>query len=215
LPKKSRKPHIVRRTLADGTVKEYRYTRNRSQKRSSEPEIPADTLGTLIRAYRRSPEWGALKPRTRQTYNIYLAPLERLEHGRVADVRRKDIANLRNAIASARGNGAGQGFMWAASALFGWAVEYEWIEHNPAHGIKRLPGGHLRAWTREEADAAQAGLPEHLRRVVVLARYTGQRRGDLCAMGWSSYDGTKIRLIQSAAAPPQQRRRQTAAPPSQ
>jgi integrase len=39
-------------------------------------------------------------------------------------------------------------------------------------------------------------LSEPLRRAVVLARYTGQRRGDLCAMRWSQYDGRVIRLVQ-------------------
>ena len=43
---------------------------------------------------------------------------------------------------------------------------------------------------------AEKGLPEHLRRVVVLARYTGQRRGDLCAMTWAAFDGETIRVKQ-------------------
>jgi integrase len=32
--------------------------------------------------------------------------------------------------------------------------------------------------------------------VVVLARYTGQRRADLCAMTWAPYDGATVRLTQ-------------------
>jgi integrase len=51
-------------------------------------------------------------------------------------------------------------------------------------------------WTREEAELAAAGLPSHLARAVILARYTGQRRGDLCAMGWTAYDGVSIQLVQ-------------------
>jgi integrase len=68
--------------------------------------------------------------------------------------------------------------------------------------IRPLPGGHLRAWTIEEAERACAGLPEHLRRVVILARYTGQRRGDLCTMGWSAYDGERIRVVQHKTGTP-------------
>jgi integrase len=59
-----------------------------------------------------------------------------------------------------------------------------------------LPGGHLLAWTAEEADHATAELPPELARVVVLARYTGQRRGDLIGMTWRAYDGRAIRLVQ-------------------
>jgi integrase len=44
--------------------------------------------------------------------------------------------------------------------------------------------------------AALAALPEPLRRAVVLARHTGQRRGDLCAMRWDAYDGTTLRVRQ-------------------
>src|ERR1700733_14388910 len=33
------------------------------------------------------------------------------------------------------------------SALFSWAVDREWITHNPIAKVKALPGGHLRAWT--------------------------------------------------------------------
>ena len=38
---------------------------------------------------------------------------------------------------------------------------------------------------------------EPLRRALVLARYTGQRRADLCALTWSAYDGQSIRVVQA------------------
>ena len=175
-----------------GRYRENRYPPYRPKRR----KIPADSLEALIGAYRRSPEWGALGERTRTNYSIYLRPLEEVGHLPVRQMKRRELLLIRDAIAKARGNGAGTGFLRAASALFGWAVNHDWIEHTPVHRIKRLPGGHLRAWTRAEADAAVEGLPEHLRRVVLLGRFTGQRRGDLCGMTWSSYDGTTLRLVQ-------------------
>ncbi|MFP6697279.1 MAG: tyrosine-type recombinase/integrase, partial [Alphaproteobacteria bacterium] len=39
-------------------------------------------------------------------------------------------------------------------------------------------------------------FPEHLRRAVVLALYTGQRSGDLTAMTWAAYDGEGIDVKQ-------------------
>ena len=48
----------------------------------------------------------------------------------------------------------------------------------------------------QQAAIALAGLPERLRRVVVLGAYTGQRRGDLCALTWAAYDGATIRCTQ-------------------
>jgi integrase len=76
-------------------------------------------------------------------------------------------------------------------------VDNDWLQHSPVTRIKRIPGGgHLPAWTDAQYQHAVAHLPEHLRRVVVLARCTGQRRGDLIALTWANYDGSAIRLRQ-------------------
>jgi integrase len=191
-PKGRKAPRIVRRTQADGTVKEYRYAPYRPKPRVK----PTDTIEALIEHYRRSPEWDGLAEATRKTYAVYLKWLEKVGHVRAGDVRRRDILALRDAIIKASGPGAAQGFVRSSSALFRWAVKREWIEHSPVTQIEAIGGGELRAWTAQEADAAERGLPEHLRRVVVLARYTGQRRGDLCAMTWAAFDGETIKVRQ-------------------
>lgn len=200
LPPKSRQRagRTVRHTLADGTVKVYRYERHAAK---AIPRAP-DSTAELIAAYQRSPEWRALAEATKTGYTIYLRPLQAVGHLTATAWTRREILTLRDAIASSRGNGAATGFIRAASALFTWAVDREWMEHSPVTRIKTLPGGHLRAWTRDEADTAEAQLPPHLARVVILARYTGQRRGDLCVMGWSAYDGASIRLVQQKTGAP-------------
>lgn len=191
-PKGRRAQRVVRHIQADGTVKEYRYAAYKAKPRIA----PTDTIDALITQYRRSPEWETLAASTRENYGHYLGKLLPVGHVRVIDVRRRDIFALRDAIAAANGPGAATVFVRAASVLFGWAVGREWIEHSPVTKIPPLKGGELRAWTAQEATIAEAGLPEHLRRVVVLARYTGQRRGDLCAMTWSQFDGEAIRVKQ-------------------
>lgn len=189
---KSRKADkVVRRQLADGTVREYRYARGVPRRKRA-----ADTLGALIEAYQRSPEWLGLKASTRTNYTIYLRPLDRVKHVAVHAITRRDLLDVRDIIAAKRGPGAATGFVRAVSSLFGWAVDREWRETSPAHRLPALPGGHLAAWAAAQAAAAEAGLPEHLRRAVVLARYTGQRRGDLCAMTWAAFDGERIRVRQ-------------------
>jgi hypothetical protein len=82
---------VVRRVLADGQVKEYRYRRDRP-KRPEQPQIVADTLGSLVKAYRRSPEWASLKPSTQYIRNIDLLSLEQLEQLKVADIKRRERA---------------------------------------------------------------------------------------------------------------------------
>lgn len=194
MPKKKQRKagRVVKRKLADGTTKVYRYAAYKPKRRTIDP----DSIESLIRAYRSSPEWNGLKPHTQQMYTTYLRSLEEVGQIPVKAMGRRELLIIRNGIAEGRGNGAGTGFMRAASAVFGWAVQNDWIPYSPVHKIKPLPGGTLPAWTRAEADQAQAALPEHLRRVVVLARYTGQRRGDLCAMTWGAFDGETIRLRQ-------------------
>jgi integrase len=187
---KQKGERIIRRKLADGTEKTYRYAKYRPMVRDA-----ADTMEALVAAYLASPEWAALAPNTKAGRGGYLKPLAGLGAKRVGDVSRRDIIAMHDAMKGI-GNGAAAGFLMAAKALFAWAIDKEWIDHPPTIRIKKAPGKHLRAWTAEEADAAERGLPEYLRRVVVLARHTGQRRGDLCALTWNQYDGAKIRLMQ-------------------
>jgi integrase len=129
-------------------------------------------------------------------YGIYLRDFEDMGRAIVGKITRRDLLDIQDIIASNRGNGAATGFIRAASALFGWAVDREWIERSPVHRIPRRPSGSLPAWTPEQAAFALDGLPEHLRRVVVLGAYTGQRRGDLCTITWAAYDGATIRVAQ-------------------
>lgn len=185
---------VVRKTLADGTVKEYRYP-PASAKPKRARQAP-DTIGALIISHKISPEWRDLAKVTKDGKLVYFRSLERIAHLKLRGLTRREILEIRDAIAVTRGNGAANGFIQTVSTLLSWAIERNWIEHSPTVGIKRLEGGHLRAWTEAEADTAERLLPEALRRVVVLARHTAQRRGDLCAMTWSAYDGNVIRLRQ-------------------
>ncbi len=185
---KSSGVHVVRRRLADGSVKEYRYDRNKPKAE----RLAAGSLGALIVSYKTSPEWRKLAPYTIGQYTLYLRDLESIHHVSAAAMRRRDIIRIRNLIAGSRGNGAAQAFVRAAQALFTWAIEADLLETSPAAKIEALPRGELRAWTAAEADYAEANLAEEYRRVVVLGRHTGQRRSDLCAMTWKAYDGRSI-----------------------
>ena len=188
------KTRTVRRTLADGTTKEYTY--GIASKRRHRVAYDANSVGALLLAYEHSPEWRALAEPTRRTYAVYLREVGRLKHIPVAGISRRGLLTIRDAVADARGNGAGTGFARSASALFAWAVSRDWIEINPMAGAKSLPGGSLLAWTEHEARLAMRSLPEPLRRAVVLAYHTGQRRTDLVRLPWSAFDGTTIRLRQ-------------------
>lgn len=144
----------------------------------------------------------ALADATRGNYTLYLRPLERLAHLPLASVRRPHLFALRDALAKARGNGAATGFVRAAQALLSWARNRGLLDHSPADRLPVLRGGHLPAWTLAQAQAAITALPDHLARVVLLAMHTGQRRGDLCRLAWSAYDGRALRLVQQKTGRP-------------
>lgn len=186
------KPKIVRKRLADGTIKVYAYDRVR---KGQDPRQP-DSLAMLIEAYQDSPEWKRLAAGTQDRYVRYLRPLAPLTQHPARDLTRKLVTTIRNRIVGTDKPAAANAFVRATSALYAWGMDNEWVDSNPTFRIKPLPGGHLPAWTADVTIHALEVLPEHLRRLVLMALYTGQRRGDLCRVAWSNYDGTRIRLTQ-------------------
>jgi integrase len=153
-------------------------------------------VAALVAAYKLSPDYTRLSDNTKRNKGYYLRDIERLGDKPVMEVSRGDWYDLRDAIAAARGDGAAKVFQNTLGVLLSWATERGKITHNVMAGSRQLEGGHLPAWTPAQADEACAKLPEVLRRCVILARYTGQRRGDLCAMMWSAYDGNSIKVKQ-------------------
>lgn len=185
---------VVRHTLADGSVKTYRYQAYRADNKPKQAKT--DTLDALIKAWERSPEWQALAPNSQSKYAHYLRYLMPMGPSQIKTISRKDIISTRNAVAKIKGPAAGNLFKSTVSAMFGWAVENGWLDYSPATKIKRLKTGHLPTWSQAEVDLALQHLPEYLRRAVILALYTGQRRSDLITMTWAAYDGHRLRIVQ-------------------
>lgn len=202
----------VRKKLADGSVKIYYYHRL-----TGAPLPPPDdpnfrkafaeahpkhgryapgTIGKLLTDYRQSPEWRAKKRNTQRKQLHYMYPLEIVHHIQVSEITRGWVMQMRDRISAQKGNAAANAFAQVCAAVFAWGRDRGWIEHSPLDRMKSLPGGHWPGWTEQQFDQARERLPEHMRRVIVLARYTGQRRGDLCSMLWSQYDGRTISLKQ-------------------
>jgi integrase len=204
----------VRKTRADGTVAVYYYDRatNTRLPDPTDPKFrkaladaktsyrvgryPLGTVGAVITAYRSSPEWRAKKPQTQRFNLTQMRPLEELYQLEFSTIKRAHIIGIRNAIAATRGPAAANAFASITRALFSWARDTGLIEHSPLDRMKSIPGGHWPAWTERHYEQALEHFPEYLRRVVILARYTGQRRGDLIRMSWSQYDGQTIRVRQ-------------------
>ena len=187
----------VRHVLADGTVREYRYVRD---KKLAKKRYPEDSVGAVIEAYQRSADWLSRKELTRANYKTYIRDLERFRDLPITKLTRSMLLSMRDLIAEKRGPGAATVFLRVCSVVMNFGVEREKIVFNPLAGVrKKIGGGHLLAWSEAQAVVAANVLPEPLRKVVLLARYTGMRRGDLIALRWSQYDlaGRTLRFVPS------------------
>jgi integrase len=189
---------VVRHTLVDGSVKEYRYG----------PRIPTrpDIVATVVARWQQTPEWTALDPGTQRNYVLYIHPLhEAFKTRPIGEIERPHILAIRDKIAFDRGHGAALNFCRAVGVLFSWAFDRSLIKFSPAAKLtKGLKRGHLPAWRDDQAKRAMRDLPEPFRRAVMLAYHTGQRRGDLCKLRWTDYDEQAgiIRLTQEKTDEP-------------
>ncbi|WP_415555401.1 tyrosine-type recombinase/integrase [Komagataeibacter saccharivorans] len=173
----------MRKRLADGTVKEYHYPKKRNV--TTNPDTSLGTVGHVLTLYYISPEFTRIRPVTRSNRRLYLREMEKMAEKPIRDITRKMLIEIRDSIAYGRGPGAANGFLAITKTFFGWALDREWVDINPAMAIPLLPRGSLPAWTKEAVQNAEKTLDPALWRVVVLGVFTGQRRSDLCRMQWS------------------------------
>jgi len=174
----------VKRTLADGSVKTYSYTRG---------GLSVWTVGKTIAAYKASAGFKRLADRTRVQYARNLDLLKALDAVPIATVRRRHIRAIRDELSETPGSA--NEFVKVARCLMSFALEDDIIEFNPLVRFKNLPIGEYQPWTDAQI-AAMKKLPEYLRRAAVLALYTGQRESDTRRMSWADYDGQTIRVVQ-------------------
>ena len=178
---------------------------------ASEPGVAPGSMAALIRAYRTSPEWRALKPATHSDYEKALGPLEaRYGHLAIATMPRAFVFGLRDAYATKPNPDPKQPpiptprranrMVAVLSILLSWCVDRGWRPDNPALRPKKLKTGEgWRPWTAAELAAfeACADIAPELKLAVVMAAASGQRGEDLVTMAWSAYDGTAIEVVQA------------------
>lgn len=151
------------------------------------------TIGLLIRAYRASPNFLDLAPRTRADYLDKLDYLRPLEDMPLVKMDRPFIVNVRDKAAAKGGRRFGNYVKAVLSIVLGWGTERGWLTSNPAEKIKniRREKGAPRAnrpWSAEERHAVLKAAPVHLRVPLAIGMFTGLREGDV------------LRLVRTAVA---------------
>jgi integrase len=216
--------HLHKRKLPDGTFAYYAYERKRwgtyeKKRRREPPPVPEvvfvpdrpdrsqESIAALLRAYQQSRHWKSLAEKTRRHYAYYMRWLRPFEKWPIAGFTRADIIQVRDRIADEGRVGSALAFVTMIYAVFRFAEDEGWVKQSPAYRLilsggkgKRnlLKLGSHEPWTVAEYDLAMRYVPEPVRRVLVVLRYTAQRLGDCLRMTWADVNDllSTVALVQ-------------------
>lgn len=214
----------VRRKLATGEVRLYWYHRASGRALAHDPRTAAGllevkglddkamalesaqkaatgTLAALWEAYRLSPEWRALKPRTRSDYQAVRDWIGKgAENVKVRNIDTADVVKLRDKAYKTKGRRFSTYVVQVLRMLFGWGKLRNLLSGNPATGvpaIRKMIGAAKvnRAWTPAEVAAFAMAAPPQLIVPFALGLFAGMRQGDALIVTWKAYNGAQVEWI--------------------
>lgn len=210
--------NTITKTLADNTVKVYRYHRATGIALEGEPGTPEfiasyaraeatlrerqkGVFKHLIREYTASEEFQLLGDGTRSEYKRMLTKAEEkfgdLPVAALNDPRVKgEFLDWREGVAKSSGKREADNRLSAISACLTWASDRSKIGTNHLRGFKRLYHQDRSEiiWLPEHVDAFMSAAEVEMQRALILGLHSGQREGDLLRLPWSAYDGRRIKL---------------------
>jgi len=160
------------------------------------PVAPAGTFKALVPAYKASPEWKQLSPRTQKEWVRHLTYVEtRWGDLLVVGVEPKHVLSLRDTPANANN------LLRALSSMIGWSALRGWRSTNPCLRVPKLKGGDgWVPWPWDAIEHLRQHASTHLWEAGALALYTGQRLSDVLVMRWSDIDEGLIAVVQDKTA---------------
>lgn len=190
-PEKPLGSKVVRKRLADGTVKEYHYDRAPRPRKLKKEHGAIKQLADL---YARSPEFGRLSKSWQSAKHYYLRILEaELAWLTVDDLNdresRSDFYELRDRLADTPDKA--DKLIDTLKAVLGWAYERNRIAFNHAIGIPHLAKSGKRrneiVWTEDQEAIVYASFPRPLVEAFRFSLFSAARQSDMCAMKWANY----------------------------
>jgi integrase len=166
---------------------------------------PADprpgTLGALIAAYRRSPEFLELAPRTRSDYQKVFDYLKPLDGDPLIQITSSYVIDVRDAAFQAHKRRFANYVLAVLRLLLKWGSVRHLVETNQAAAVPKLrrPRGTPqanRAWDPDECEAVLAAAAGGLKVGIALGMFAGMREGDVIRAQRSIYDGGWLRWSQ-------------------
>ena len=214
--------NVVRKRLADGSVRAYHYAWKGGPALRGEPGTPEfitsyndaaarkvtpprGTLLSVLNAYQGSEDFRGLAGSTRRSYVALIARIEKrfsdFPLSALTDRRTRGIfMEWRDQLAASAGRRQAD-YAWTVLArVLSWSLNRGLVAANPCERGGRLYRGGGRAekiWTAADDAAFLERAPAHLHLPLLLGLWTGQRQGDLLRLPWSGYDGKHVRLRQS------------------
>ena len=170
----------------------------------------AGTLQSIIDGYQRSHAFTSLAVRTKADY---LKAIAKIETAKLTDkapalgtypLEVIDDPKIRRRFLDWRDKMAKSSPRQADATLGVLRIILEWgrdrghLAHNHATRPKKVYKADRseKLWLPTDIEAFRAVAPAGVRLAFELALGTGQRKGDLLRLGWSSYDGARIRFRQ-------------------
>lgn len=169
--------------------------------RTRENAPGAGQLVELIRKYQASPLYTSLRPSTIKSYSAAIDAIEAeffdmsLEAVTETGARRMFVEWRDGFSDKPR---AADNLITVLARIFAFGMDREMITRHPLEKVGKLSDGTRRdeIWTDAQIEAFHKHAHPKLRLAMELARWTGQRQGDLLRLTWNAYDGTHISLRQ-------------------
>jgi site-specific recombinase XerD len=146
------------------------------------------TVGWAVRQYMESASWRRLAAESRKQLSYQLQRIEQnVGDERLEDITRRVVIDARDRREKVPSDA--NKYLRATKLLFDYAIEREWIEHNPAEGVSKLKtsdtGEGFHTWTADEMAAFEKCWPigTMQRLAYEIIRCTGLRRGDVHGFG--------------------------------
>lgn len=163
---------------------------------------PAGTFGSMVTAYRMSPEFAGLAPRTRKDYARVFDFLKSMRHVPVSGIDQPGILKIRNKANEKHKRRFANYVVEVTRLTFSWGCLNGYADNNPGKGvplIKRPKGlAHQnRAWTDDELDTVLKAATPPIAQAVAIGVYTGLREGDTLALALNAIRDGVIEWRQS------------------
>jgi integrase len=165
------------------------------------PDPVPGTLGALIAAYRRSPEFLELAARTRADYQKVFNYLKPLDGDALITITSAYVIDVRDPAFLAHKRRFANYVLAVLRLTLKWGAVRDLVETNQAAAVPNLrrPRGTPRAnraWGEDECQAMLDAATGGIKVAIALGMFAGMREGDVIRVPRSIYDGGWLRWVQ-------------------